>query len=162
MLNVICFMSVYHTNVDSLCTTQKQSLIWLDISCIFSLTEQPWQTDACLIPLWKYKHKVSLKDTVIHCPVKKPNWESTTLWLPTCALIQWAALLLIEILALTVFPMYITNSDKFSAGMKPASFPLLFSALTDWAAILVAIWITNFIKKQCVLLFQELHVYFIL
>ena len=47
---------------------------------------------------------VFAKGTAIHCPVRVPNKESTTLRLPSCILIHLAASPLLRILALTVFP----------------------------------------------------------
>ena len=80
--------SVYHTDMDSLSAAPRQCLIR---HAILSQSGPTRRVD-CLVPLWEYGRRVSfLKNATMHCPFNEPNRELTTLRMPTCAHIHWAA-----------------------------------------------------------------------
>ena len=103
-------------------TTSTRSLIRY---AIFYQTGPPCRVD-CLAPLWELGVKCLFKNTTLYCPIQDP----TTLQLPACALIHWAAPPLWLSLLRTqqrVMPCL---------DIELAILRLLFGALSDWATSL--------------------------
>ena len=122
--NLTVLLRMYQLFTLRLSTSSTRSLIHY---AIFNQTGPPWRVD-CLAPLWEFGRQVSFfKNTTLYCPIQEPNREPTTLQLPACAFIHWAASSLwLSLLRTQQRVMPCLNIEL-------AILRTLFGALSDWA-----------------------------